>query len=90
MKTLLERIHERHVETGQPAPTCPLCVEARYRTEARRPRWFAGLTIRQLEAATGINRGRLSILERGVVPRAEEAERILRALANALPPESAA
>lgn len=53
----------------------------------RQMRLAAGLTIRQLEAATGINRGRLSILERGVVPRAEEAERILRALANALPPE---
>ena len=49
MKTLLERIHERHVETGQSFPTCPLCVEARYRTDARRPRWFAGLTAKAME-----------------------------------------
>ena len=56
----------------------------------RQMRLAAGLTIRQLETATGINRGRLSILERGVVPRPEEAERILRALADALPPRGEA
>ena len=53
----------------------------------RQMRLAAGLTIRELEKATGINRGRLSILERGVTPRDDEAERILRALAAALPPE---
>jgi transcriptional regulator with XRE-family HTH domain len=47
-------------------------------------RHASGLTIRQLEAATGINRGRLSVLERGVVPSEDEATRILRALADGL------
>lgn len=50
----------------------------------RQMRLAAGLTIRQLEVATEINRGRLSIIERGVVPTDEEASRILRALASAL------
>jgi transcriptional regulator with XRE-family HTH domain len=50
----------------------------------RQMRLAAGLTIRELETATGINRGRLSILERGVVPRQDEADRILRALAAAI------
>ncbi len=43
----------------------------------------AGLSIRDLEKLTGINRGRLSIIERGVVPTDEEAERILSALVEA-------
>lgn len=43
----------------------------------------AGLSIRDLEKLTGINRGRLSIIERGVVPTGEEAERILSALVEA-------
>jgi transcriptional regulator with XRE-family HTH domain len=50
----------------------------------RQMRLAAGLTIRELELATNINRGRLSILERGVVPKDDEAKRILRALADAL------
>lgn len=50
----------------------------------RQMRHAAGLTIRQLEAATGINRGRLSIIERGVVPTDDEAGAILRALAEGL------
>ena len=53
----------------------------------RQMRLAAGLSIRELAIATGINRGRLSILERGVTPSNDEAERILRALAAALPPE---
>lgn len=53
----------------------------------RQMRLAAGLTIRELEAACGINRGRLSILERGVPPTQEEAMRILRALADRLPPK---
>ena len=50
----------------------------------RQMRLAAGLTIRELEIASGINRGRLSILERGVVPTDDEASRILRALADGL------
>lgn len=50
----------------------------------RQMRLAAGLTIRELETATSINRGRLSILERGVSPTDDEATRILRALAAAL------
>jgi hypothetical protein len=38
------------------------------------------MTIREMEKLTGINRGRLSILERGVTPTDEEASRILTAL----------
>lgn len=40
----------------------------------------AGISIRELEARTGINRGRLSIIERGVPPTQEEAAAILAAL----------
>ena len=46
----------------------------------REMRTAAKMTIRQLETRTGINRGRLSIIERGVAPTAEEASRILAAL----------
>jgi transcriptional regulator with XRE-family HTH domain len=45
-------------------------------------RLAAGLSIRELERRTGINRGRLSIIERGVVPTDEEARLILAALTN--------
>jgi transcriptional regulator with XRE-family HTH domain len=40
----------------------------------------AGISIRELERLTGINRGRLSIIERGVPPTEDEARRILAAL----------
>jgi len=40
----------------------------------------AGLSIRDLERLTGINRGRLSVIERGVPPTADEARLILDAL----------
>lgn len=43
-------------------------------------RLAAGLSIRQLEQRTGINRGRLSIIERGVPPTEDEAVVILAAL----------
>jgi transcriptional regulator with XRE-family HTH domain len=43
-------------------------------------RLAAGLTIRRMEDLTGINRGRLSILERGVTPNDDEAAKILAAL----------
>lgn len=48
----------------------------------RRMRLAAGLTIRQLEKRTGINRGRLSIIERGVAATEDEWERITLALAE--------
>jgi transcriptional regulator with XRE-family HTH domain len=46
----------------------------------RDQRRATGLSIRQLERLTGINRGRLSIIERGVPPTAAEAARINAAL----------
>ena len=46
----------------------------------RQLRAAAGLTIREMERRTGINRGRLSIIERGVVPTDDEARLILAAL----------
>jgi hypothetical protein len=46
----------------------------------RERRNAAGYTIRELEEATGINRGRLSVIERGVVPEPEEAAAIEEAL----------
>ena len=49
-------------------------------TPLRQIRLAAGLSLREVEARTGINRGRLSIIERGVPPTAEEARRILAAL----------
>jgi transcriptional regulator with XRE-family HTH domain len=51
-------------------------------TPLRQVRVAAGLTLRELERRTGINRGRLSIIERGVSPTAAEAGAILRALAT--------
>jgi transcriptional regulator with XRE-family HTH domain len=45
----------------------------------RQLRLAAGLTIRELEARTKINRGRLSIIERGVTPSDEESKAILTA-----------
>ena len=49
-------------------------------TPLRQVRLAAGLTIRELERRTGINRGRLSIIERGVSPTDEESAAILAAL----------
>lgn len=46
----------------------------------RAMRLDAGVTIRQLEKATGINRGRLSIIERGVPPTKAERQAIVAAL----------
>ena len=39
-----------------------------------------GLSIRDLERLTGINRGRLSIIECGVEPTADELARLRKAL----------
>jgi transcriptional regulator with XRE-family HTH domain len=49
-------------------------------TPLRQVRVAAGLTIRELERRTGINRGRLSIIERGVSPTDDEARLIYKAL----------
>jgi transcriptional regulator with XRE-family HTH domain len=49
-------------------------------TTLRRMREAAGLSIRDLSALTGINRGRLSIIERGVVASPDEVTKILDAL----------
>lgn len=49
-------------------------------TPIRQLRIAAKLSLRELERRTGINRGRLSIIERGVSPTDEEAQAILAAL----------
>jgi transcriptional regulator with XRE-family HTH domain len=49
-------------------------------TPLRQIRLAAGLSLREVERRTGINRGRLSIIERGVTPTADESIRILAAL----------
>jgi transcriptional regulator with XRE-family HTH domain len=54
-------------------------VTDQLRTPIRQLRQAAGLSIRELEARTGINRGRLSIIERGVAPTDDEARAILAA-----------
>jgi transcriptional regulator with XRE-family HTH domain len=57
-------------------------------TPLRQIRLAAGLSLRQVEARTGINRGRLSIIERGVPPTIDEAAAILAALqVEAVPPK---
>lgn len=58
-----------------------------YRSPWRRARIEAGVSLRGLESRTGINRGRLSVIERGVPPSPEEAAKILAALARAEGPE---
>ena len=60
-------------------------------TPLRQVRIAAGRSIRDVEAITGINRGRLSIIERGDPPTEDEARRILAALqVSVVPPESPA
>jgi transcriptional regulator with XRE-family HTH domain len=49
-------------------------------TPLRQIRVAAGLTLREVERRTGINRGRLSIIERGVTPTEDESKLILAAL----------
>jgi transcriptional regulator with XRE-family HTH domain len=56
-----------------------------YATGMRQLRRAAGISIRELEARTGLNRGRLSIIERGVPPTSEEAAKILAALQERKP-----
>jgi len=45
------------------------------------------LTLREVSRRSGINPGRLSIIERGVTPNADERARILAALAEPAEPE---
>jgi transcriptional regulator with XRE-family HTH domain len=47
----------------------------------RQLRQAKGLSLRQLEQRTQINRGRLSVIERGLPPSPAEAQAILQALA---------
>jgi len=61
-----------------------------YRTPWRKARVEAGVSLRGLEARTGINRGRLSMIERGLPPSPTEASKILAALGRAEGPEVAA
>jgi transcriptional regulator with XRE-family HTH domain len=49
-------------------------------TPLRQIRLASGRSLREVEILTGINRGRLSIIERGVTPTEDEARRILAAL----------
>jgi len=49
-------------------------------TPLRQIRLASGRSLREVEILTGINRGRLSIIERGVTPTEDEALRILAAL----------
>lgn len=49
-------------------------------TPLRQLRLAAGLTLSEVARRSGINKGRLSIIERGVPPSLEEASRILAAL----------
>jgi len=46
----------------------------------RQLRRSTGISLRELEQLTKINRGRLSIIERGVMPTPEEAAKIVAAL----------
>jgi transcriptional regulator with XRE-family HTH domain len=48
-----------------------------------------GVSIRELERLTGINRGRLSMIERGIPPTPEELDVYFRALQRVVPPEVA-
>lgn len=56
----------------------------------RQLRRNSGLSIRVVSKLTGINRGRLSIIERGVMPTPDEARRIIAALTPAEPTEASA
>ena len=49
-------------------------------TPLRQLRLAAGLTLREVSRRSGINPGRLSIIERGVTPSDDEAAAILAAL----------
>ena len=50
----------------------------------RELRELAGFSLRDLERSTGINRGRLSVIERGATARADEVTAIAAALVAAI------
>mgnify|MGYP001492307826 CR=1 FL=1 len=54
-------------------------------TPLRQIRLAAGLTLTEVALRAGINKGRLSIIERGVPPTDDEAHRILAALTARTP-----
>ena len=56
----------------------------------RERRRTAGISIREMERLTGINRGRLSVIERGVPPTLDELTRIEARLAEAKEEEGVA
>ena len=64
-------------------------------TETRNP-WRAwretipGLTLREVSRRTGINSGRLSIIERGVMPSDDEAAKLRAVLIAASEPKAVA
>jgi transcriptional regulator with XRE-family HTH domain len=49
-------------------------------TPLRQIRIAAGLSLNEVSRRTGINKGRLSIIERGVPPTDDESRKILEAL----------
>ena len=49
-------------------------------TPLRQIRIASGLSLNEVSRRSGINKGRLSIIERGVTPTAEESVKILAAL----------
>ena len=55
-------------------------MNAAPQTPLRQIRLAAGLSLREVERRTGINRGRLSVIERGVTPTDDESQKILDAL----------
>lgn len=50
----------------------------------REMRQGIGLTLREVSRRSGINSGRLSVIERGVVPTDEEATHLMRVMADAV------
>jgi len=56
-------------------------------TPLRAVRLATGLSLNEVARRSGINKGRLSIIERGVTPTDDEASRILRVLSSDGTPE---
>lgn len=57
-------------------------------TPIRQIRLASGLSLSEVARRAGINKGRLSIIERGVPPSDDEARRILAALRGTESPEA--
>jgi transcriptional regulator with XRE-family HTH domain len=58
-----------------------MTLDTTQRQSWRQLRQAKGLSLRDLEKRTGVNRGRLSVIERGLPPSPAEAQAILQALA---------